>query len=189
MPDDFMAPIRDQLDRVFLRGLRESGELEGVRGRTRTQLIADVAGGFDPGIGAVVFTPDGAYERDDAHSLSSLPGWRAWRGAAANPYQFGATRGRASAAANRAALQAMFDHCAATGQEFDLLGGTWFVSGQGLVIDAPVRGRGLGTGYWHAYAAAFDNGVNQPAQTQIVFVGTGTKTLSVHGITSNRPLK
>ena len=71
-----MGPIRDQLDRVFLRKLRESGELEGVRGRTRVQLVADVAGGFDPGHGAVIFAGGYGYLRViGATEIDDLPGY------------------------------------------------------------------------------------------------------------------
>jgi len=101
-----------------------------------------------------------------------------------NPYMLGALRGRANAAATTAALQAMIEYCETSGAEFDLLEGSWFISGDGLVITYPIKGYGRGAGYWHPKPPSSSDGVSTVAPTQLIATGTGNKIHSVHGISS-----
>jgi hypothetical protein len=130
-------------------------------------------------------TAEGVYAKADAIA-STAGAWLRVDRNVVNPAMFGALRGRANATATTAAIQAMIEYCEREGAEFDLLGGSWFINGEGLAILNPVRGRGRGIGYWHEYAAAFDNGTNQEAQTQLILTGTGTNTISPHGMSSMR---
>lgn len=86
-----------------------------------------------------------------------------------------------------ASLQAMLAEANANrGIKLDIMYGTYRVD-QMLELLAPATIVGRGRGYWHTYAAKFANGLNKPAQTQIVLTGTFAKTLNPQGMASMRP--
>jgi hypothetical protein len=103
-----------------------------------------------------------------------------------NPYMFGALRGRSNSNDTTSALQAMFNYCGVSRAGYDLLGGSWFISGDGLVISQPVKGVGRGAGYWHPKPPNANDGLSTIAPTQIVATGIGNRVHSVHGVSSMR---
>lgn len=156
---------------AFLGEAGREGAFKWTVGDYSTQIAAD--------------TQEGVYVKADAIAATAGAWVRVDRNVV-NPYMFGALRGRANATATTAAIQKMIEYCVREGAEFDLLGGSWFISGNGLQILDPFSGHGRGIGYWHTYGAAFDNGKNQVAQTQLILTGTGTKAYRPHGMSSMR---
>jgi hypothetical protein len=154
---------------AFLKENGREGWFKWSAGDYSAQITADTAEGVYIKANAIASSA-GAWVRQDRDTV--------------NPFMFGALRGRANATVTTAAIQAMIEFCEREGTEYDLLGGSWFINGNGLVISAPIKGYGRGTGYWHPKAPASGDGLSTVAQTQIIATGTGNRIYTVHGISS-----
>lgn len=153
-----------------VRGDGGAGDFEWIEGDQSANVSADPMQG-------VWVAPDG--------QSGSLGAWRRTLNGPVTPEMFGARRGRDYAFLTTNAINAMLDFCGLAHVPFDLGMGSWFVNDT-IRILRPVSGGGRGVGYWHTYAAAFNNGKNQPARTQIILTGDGPKTFSPTGMSSMR---